>query len=952
MKRPFFLALLLGCLSAHAGHLGRITVFTTLHSARIDAAFDTLPGTDAVFRVLLMDDRTGKLIVDRKITGTANGNTLQFHLDGLDVDAWTPLNPHLYRIALGFAQPGQATQQQEKRIGFRLFESRNGHLYLNGHPIFLRGIAINPPDRGIPDSIEKSRRFAEQYVDFMKSIHVNIIRIPSNETWYDVCDEKGMMVFGGNYSGTVDGQKPPKDYEKAIRWYEDKTFAMIASHPSLMVYAMTNETPFAGKTVAEWEKFLSFAATRLRRWDSTRVYIANAGYGYGKAGDICDLHRYWGWYYSSPFTFLHIRNDADIIPFPKKPGQPITFTECVGNYSGPDGRYNLTPNHKNPGSQLNWTGHAPNDLQARLANEHQCFTFKQATELNRRLRDVNGELSGVFPFTILFYNWNTVHDFVDMGPKPVTAQARISYSPVLVSWENWTTQLYSGATFKPVLHIVNDADDFSDLKQASFVYRLIDDAQTILLTDSFRLPDITYYGELSKPLSITLPANLPMGHYQLLGQIFRNGRLIASNEDRLFIAGKTYGASAVKPQRTILLYENGDGTASGLLQLSIPFHKISSFDHLSPRDAVVIGENSADGNLVSQAPAIKRFIAAGGRLVCLRQDSTLLPNLNAVLPCPIRNITMDLDYSQYPPPPRPSRNGYCVNRERPGDPVFDGIDREDLKVWSDYTGWTESEKTGFPALYPVTDGFVPEDKKDMAKIGVLADYGPGLEGMAIAEFFDGKGSILLCGMDLIRRKGLDPVADRLLGNLIGYMGNTTAHDPAVLVTAPIVWGDYGSEKGLLTGINSGLLLNSRPRVMGTRRTNIVVTKEGHEFAGGERSGFNTRPGIQYVPYGRRPWGPYIFRGFGDVPAPLDDNNNIGEGSFYCTVPPGRTRSTTLVWNPADVPLQITITVNGRETTSTIQPDQRASIEAPVDRTRITMRFRGDRRLVLLETDFQ
>ena len=271
MKRSFFLALLLGYLTAHAGNIGRITVFTTLHSARIDAAFDTLPSANAVFRVLLMDDRTGKLIVDRKITGTATGHTLQFHLDGLDVDAWTPLNPHLYRIALSLTQPGQATQQQEKRIGFRLFESRNGRLYLNGHPIFLRGIAINPPDRGIPDSVEKSRCFAEQYVDFMKSIHVNIIRIPSNETWYDVCDEKGMMVFGGNYSGTVDGQKPPKDYEKAIRWYEDKTFAMIASQPSLMVYAMTNETPFAGKTVAEWEKFLSFAATRLRLWDITRV---------------------------------------------------------------------------------------------------------------------------------------------------------------------------------------------------------------------------------------------------------------------------------------------------------------------------------------------------------------------------------------------------------------------------------------------------------------------------------------------------------------------------------------------------------------------------------------------------------------------------------------------------------------------------------------------------------
>ena len=100
MKQSFFLALLLGCLSAHAGHIRRMTVFTTLHSVRIDVAFDTLPDKTAGFRVLLMDDRTGKLVADRAIAGAATGSTLRFDLDGLNVDAWTPLKPHLYRIAL------------------------------------------------------------------------------------------------------------------------------------------------------------------------------------------------------------------------------------------------------------------------------------------------------------------------------------------------------------------------------------------------------------------------------------------------------------------------------------------------------------------------------------------------------------------------------------------------------------------------------------------------------------------------------------------------------------------------------------------------------------------------------------------------------------------------------------------------------------------------------------
>jgi beta-galactosidase len=968
------------------GGIRRMIAFTTLHSVKIEATFETLPSAAATFSVKITDDRSGRVIVDQPVTASPNpqaaspdpsaANKLIFRTGDLPVDPWTPTNPRLYRLVLTVTEPGKSPLQREQRIGFRFFESKGDSLYLNGHPLFLRGIAINPPERGIPDSIEKSRKFAEEYVKFMKSIHVNIIRIPNNETWYEVCDELGMMVFGGNYSGTVDGQKPPKEYDKAVSWYENKEFAMIARHPSLMIYAMTNETPFAGKIAAEWEKFLSYAAEKLRQWDNTRAYIANAGYGYGKAGDICDLHRYWGWYYSSPFTFLHVRNNEDIVPFTKK-SQPITFTECVGNYSGPDGRYNLTPDHKNPGSQLNWTGHAPDNIQASLADEHQSFTFKQATELMRRLRSVNPELSGVFPFTILFYNWHTIHDFVDMGPKPVTQQARLSYSPVLVSWENWTTQLYAGATLKPVIHIVNDADDFSNLAGATFVYQLLDQTMTALLSDSIQLPDIAYYSTFDRPLTITLPNDLGIGHYQLTGKVIKNGITISENADHLFIADKVYTESADKPQRKVWLYTPGSPAASvitagpaasvitasalpaatrnstrnALRKLSIPFREITTLKNISPADLLIIGENSADANLSQQAAALKQFVASGGRLLCLRQDSACLSRLNAVIHYPVKNVVMDLDISAYPPPPRPSRNGYYINPERPDHPVFDGIDREELKVWSDYTGWKESDKKGFPAIYPVTDGFVPVDKKDMEHISVLGDYGPGLEGMAMAEMFSGTGSLLLCGMDLANRSGLDPVADRLLSNLVGYMGNDRLHDPYVLVTGPITWGDYGSEKGLLTGINSGLLLNSKPRLTGAySKEGINIDRAGNEFAA-QKSGFNTRPGVQYVAYGRRPYGPYAFRGFGDVPEPLNAKDSIGTGSFYCSLPKGRTSAATLIWNPTSTPLSIKVSINAQSATRQLAPGERATVDCPVTGTRIKMTCTGDRRLVLLQTTF-
>lgn len=935
-----------------ADNIKRIIPFTTQNSIKLEVAFNAIPSADTKFNIKIIEDGSGKVVFDKAVAASSNSNAdnkMIFSLNDLNVNEWTPVHPNLYQIIFSTSNSAGKTEIEKQRIGFRFFESKNGNLYLNSHPIFLRGIAINPPGRGIPHEIETSRKFAHDYVSFMKSIHVNIIRIPDDTTWYNVCDELGMMVFGGNYSGTVDGEKPPADYDKAINWYENEKFAQIASHPSLMIYAMTNEVDYSGSKAEPWRKFLTYAHDQLLKWDNTRVYIGNAGYGYGQSGDICDLHRYWGWYYNSPFTFLHVRYNEDIIPFKKKV-QPITFTECVGNYTGPGGEYNLTPNHKNPGSQLNWTGHADWNLQRQLANEHQSFTFKQATELFRRLRSVNHELSGIFPFTILYYNWDNVQQFIDMDPKPVTEQAKLSYSPVLISWENWTSQVYAGNTINPIVHIINDDDDFEGLTNAKFVYQLVDEASTNFISDTISLENIPYYSTWEKKLSINIPAIISDGSYRLIGKIISRGKIVSTNFDKLFIAHKDFIASSVKPLQSIFLYDPNGKTSESFNKLSIRFQKINSFKNIPAASLLVVGENAAGDALSANATTIKQFIKNGGRVLCLRQDENHLPNINKILSSPVKNVTVPLDTPVYPPPPRPSRNGYYVNPERPDHPVFYGIDREQLKVWSDYTNWDES-KNGFPAIYPVTDGFVPENKQDIERIAVLGDYGVALEGLTIAEFFDGKGSILLTGLDLINRANMDPVADRMLINLVSYMGNGQAHTIYPLITAPIVWGDYSSEKGLITGVNSGLLLNSKPRRPENNNSKIRLTKEGDMFLGAS-GGFNTRPGVQYVPYGRRMFGPYSLRGFGNIPEPDADNNNIGEGYFWCNIPQGKNEASTIVWNPSDEVLPIKIKVNDKEVNKQIKAGEKDVIDVPLNSSTIKMTFSGDRRLVLLQTSFK
>ena len=893
---------------------------------------------------------SGELLWEGKPEISRKFGKLCFSVNHLQPIQWSPSKPKLYNLSIVLSDGGTTIQTSNFRIGFRDFETKNGQIFLNGHPLFLRGIAINPPGRGIPSEVETDRTFAEDYVRFMKSINVNIIRIPDNQTWYDVCDEQGMMVFGGNYSAVVDGQSPPRNYDKAVEWYHNEKFSPYMHHPSLVIYSLTNEVPFSGEIAKKWVQFLDYAFDKLKIWDPTRLYIGNAGYGLGKSGDICDLHRYWGWYYASPYTFLNIR-DYDQITFPDKV-QPLTFTECVGNYTGPDGRYNLTPNHKNPVSQQNWTGHAPQNQQAQLADEHQCFTFKQATELLRRLRRINPESSGVFPFTIMFRNWHTINTFTDMMPKPVVWQAKLSYSPVLLSWENWQTQVYAGATIHPTAHIINDSDDFSDLKQVKLIVRLLDKAYTHRFADTVQLPDIPYYAIHSKQIEIHLPESLFEGNYQLEGVVFAGNREVSRNFTNVFIGKKSFGEA--KTASPIKIYDQEGRTIETFQKSGITFQSISNFNDIKPIDCIVIGENSADSELEKQASLLLSVVEKGARVIILRQDSLHQKYLKQVLPVAITFPKMDIDDPSYPPPSRPSRNSFNVNPERPDHPIFKGITRRELRVWSDYTGFQET-KPGFPAIYPVTNGFVLKNKTDFGKIAVLANYSIGLEGIALAEMLYGKGSVLLSGFDLVNRSNIDPIADRLLKNMTLYMTDEQKHENHVLIEAPILWGEYETEKGIVVGVYNGLMINSKPALYGSyENLPLLLNKDGHLLAE-KGGGWNNAAGKQYVPYGRRIFGPYFHRDFGGVPEIADPKNPIGEAIFWCRVPAKTRLMSTIVWNPSKEILFLNIKINESLISEiAVQAGEYKVIESKIPEyaTDLKIGLTGDRRLVILQTSFE
>ena len=156
---------------------------------------------------------------------------------------------------------------------------------------------------------------------------------------------------------------------------------------------------------------------------------------------------------------------------------------------------------------------------------YQAFVLKNATELFRRLRSQNDCLAGTMPFTIVFHHWDGVSSFAEMKPKPVARQYQLSYQPILLSWENWQSQVYAGKKLSVVAHVVNDDDYGNGLSNARLHWWIEHEGKKVISGEN-EFPFVPYYGTDKLPLTINIPQNLPTGDYLLKGHITKANYLL------------------------------------------------------------------------------------------------------------------------------------------------------------------------------------------------------------------------------------------------------------------------------------------------------------------------------------------------------------------------------------------------------------------------------------------
>lgn len=136
-------------------------------------------------------DADGEVVAEGKLVKQVKPARQQFAIDVQKVKRWTAETPYQYTLCIN-ATPikGKGLAEEVKqKVGFRLVAIRYAKLFLNGCPLFLKGINLHnlQPNMSRVDMINILR--------LLKAHNINAVCTDRvDPLWYDLCDEYGFYA--------------------------------------------------------------------------------------------------------------------------------------------------------------------------------------------------------------------------------------------------------------------------------------------------------------------------------------------------------------------------------------------------------------------------------------------------------------------------------------------------------------------------------------------------------------------------------------------------------------------------------------------------------------------------------------------------------------------------------------------------------------------------------------
>lgn len=183
---------------------------------------------------------------------------------------WSGESPHLYRLVTSIAADGDEVDRRVDTFGMRDFAVRDGQFFLNDEPIFLRGVLLQP-NYPVGLIAPASREMMEREIRLMKDAGFTMIRChlrPAPPGYLNLTDELGMLVYAESSLAWI--RESPRWLDHAEREVR-AAIERDRNHASVVIWGLHNENRAASAATS------AALIPLVRTLDATRPIVDNSG---------------------------------------------------------------------------------------------------------------------------------------------------------------------------------------------------------------------------------------------------------------------------------------------------------------------------------------------------------------------------------------------------------------------------------------------------------------------------------------------------------------------------------------------------------------------------------------------------------------------------------------------------------------------------------------------------